>query len=166
MSTAETSETTTETTTETAEVSTSAGVGGIVGETFVTSFDGLLDVILREKNTLVKSNQNNADLFNQLQEFIKLKTTGVTQLDGAITAISSFVTEEAPEDDDHVVKLTELRTQRAKTVEEIQEADTQRRNIFNSITMTEGALQVLNQVLSKTNVGTETVEEGVTTEVE
>ena len=155
---------TTETTEETTE--TALGEGGIVGETFVTSFDGLLDVILRERNTLVKSNQNNADLFNQLQEFIKQKTTGVTQLDGAINALSSFVTEETPEDDEHVVKLTELKSQRVRTVEEIQEADTQRRNIFNSITMTEGALQVLNQVLSKTNVGTETVEEGVTTEVE
>lgn len=161
MNTAETSETTT----ETAEVETSAGVGGIVGETFITSFDDLIGAILQEKTILVKSNRRNADLFNQLQEFIKQKTTGVTQLDGAITALSSFVTEETPEDDEHVVKLTELKSQRVRTVGEIQEADTQRRNVFNSITMTEGALQVLNQVLSKTNVGTETVEEGVTTEV-
>tara|TARA_B000000557_G_scaffold175232_1_gene142666 strand:+ start:2405 stop:2887 length:483 start_codon:yes stop_codon:yes gene_type:complete len=153
---------TTETTEETTE--TVLGEGGIVGETFVTSFDGLLDLILRERNTLVKSNQNNADLFNQLQEFIKQKTTGVTQLDGAINALSSFVTEETPEDDEHVVKLTELKSQRVRTVEEIQEADTQRRNVFNSITMTEGALQVLNQVLSKTDVGTGNDGEGVTTE--
>lgn len=153
---------TTETTEETTE--TVLGEGGIAGETFVTSFDGLLDLILRERNTLVKSNQNNADLFNQLQEFIKQKTTGVTQLDGAINALSSFVTEETPEDDEHVVKLTELKSQRVRTVEEIQEADTQRRNVFNSITMTEGALQVLNQVLSKTDVGTGNDGEGVTTE--
>ena len=154
---------TTETTEET--TGTTSGEGGIVGETFITSLDGLISVILHERSTLVRSNQKNADLFNQLQEFIKQKTTGVTQLDGAINALSSFVTEETPEDDEHVVKLIELKSQRVRTVEEIQEADTQRRNVFNSITMTEGALQVLNQVLSKTDVGTGNDEEGVTTEV-
>ena len=135
---------TTEETMETTEETTEPvlGVGGIVGETFVTSLDGLISVILQERSTLVRSNQKNADLFNQLQEFIKQKSTGVTQLDGAITALSSFVTEETPEDDDHVVKLIELRTERERTVEQIQEADTQRRSVFNSITMTEGALQV------------------------
>lgn len=152
MSTAETSETTTneETTTETAEVSTSAGVGGIVGETFVTSFDGLLDVLLQQRNTLAKSNQSNADLFNRLQEFINEKTTGVTQVDGAISALSGFVTDETPEDDKHVVELNRLQSEREELLRELKNADQQRRNIFSTITMTEGALQVLKQVLSKT----------------
>ena len=152
MSTAETSETTTneETTTETAEVSTSAGVGGIVGETFVTSFDGLLDVLLQQRNTLAKSNQSNADLFNRLQEFINEKTTGVTQVDGAISALSGFVTDETPEDDKHVVELNRLQSEREELLKELKNADQQRRNIFSTITMTEGALQVLKQVLSKT----------------
>ena len=57
-----------------------------------------------------------------------------------------------------------MRSERERTVEQIQEADTQRRSVFNSITMTEGALQVLNQVLSKTDVGTGNDGEGVTTE--
>lgn len=116
----------------------------------VTTLGELVNVILSEKNTLQLSNQRNADLFNQLQEFITEKTTGVTQIDGAISALSSFVTDETPEDDQHVVRLTELRTERKSVVEQIQNADTQRRNIFNSITMTEGALQILNQVLSRT----------------
>lgn len=143
MSTAKTSETTT-------NEETVNGVGGIVEETFVTSFDGLLDVILQQRSTLVRSNQSNADLFNKLQEFINEKTTGVTQVDGAISALSGFVTDETPEDDKHVVELNRLQTEREELLEELKNADQQRRNIFSSITMTEGALQVLQQVLSKT----------------
>lgn len=143
MSTAETSETTT-------NEETVNSVGGIVGETFVTSFDGLLDVILQQRNTLAKSNQSNADLFNRLQEFINEKTTGVTQVDGAISALSGFVTDETPEDDKHVVELNRLQSEREELLKELKNADQQRRNIFSTITMTEGALQVLKQVLSKT----------------
>lgn len=143
MSTAETSETTT-------NEETVNSVGGIVGETFVTSFDGLLDVILQQRNTLAKSNQSNADLFNRLQEFINEKTTGVTQVDGAISALSGFVTDETPEDDKHVVELNRLQSEREELLRELKNADQQRRNIFSTITMTEGALQVLKQVLSKT----------------
>lgn len=124
----------------------------------VTTLGELVNVILSEKNTLQLSNQRNADLFNQLQDFITEKTTGVTQIDGAISALSSFVTDETPEDDQHVVRLTELRTERKSVVEQIQNADTQRRNIFNSITMTEGALQILNQVLSRTDVTTDVLD--------
>ena len=134
------------TTTETTETTETTNV--------VTTLGELVNVILSEKNTLQLSNQRNADIFNQLQEFITEKTTGVTQIDGAISALSSFVTDETPEDDQHVVRLTELRTERKSVVEQIQNADTQRRNIFNSITMTEGALQILNQVLSRTDVTT------------
>lgn len=165
---------TTETVTDTEETSeTTPGVGGIVGETApepITTLDELVDVIQTQRTALATSNQRNADLFNQIQDFITEKSTGVTQLDGAISAIAGFVTEETPEEDEHVVRLTELQTERAKTVEEIQNADTQRRNVFNSITMTEGALQILAQVLTTAGLSTDTTvadtEEGVTTEAE
>ena len=165
---------TTETVTDTEETSeTTPGVGGIVGETApepITTLDELVDVIQTQRAALATSNQRNADLFNQIQDFITEKSTGVTQLDGAISAIAGFVTEETPEEDEHVVRLTELQTERAKTVEEIQNADTQRRNVFNSITMTEGALQILAQVLTTAGLSTDTTvadtEEGVTTEAE
>tara|TARA_B100000131_G_C17859351_1_gene509362 strand:- start:62 stop:574 length:513 start_codon:yes stop_codon:yes gene_type:complete len=165
---------TTETVTDTEETSeTTPGVGGIVGETApepITTLDELVDVIQTQRTALATSNQRNADLFNQIQDFITEKSTGVTQLDGAISAIAGFVTEETPEEDEHVVRLNELQTERAKTVEEIQNADTQRRNVFNSITMTEGALQILAQVLTTAGLSTDTTvadaEEGVTTEAE
>lgn len=141
---------TTETeTTETTE--TTSGVGGIVGETYVTSLDGLISVILQERSTLVRSNQNNTELFNKLQEFITEKSNNVTQVDGAISALNGFVTEDTPSDDKHVVELTKLHNQRNDLISELKTADAQRRNIFSTITMTEGALQVLNQVLSKTD---------------
>ena len=165
---------TTETVTDTEETSeTTPGVGGIVGETApepITTLDELVDVIQTQRAALATSNQRNADLFNQIQDFITEKSTGVTQLDGAISAIAGSVTEETPEEDEHVVRLTELQTERAKTVEEIQNADTLRRNVFNSITMTEGALQILAQVLTTAGLSTDTTvadtEEGVTTEAE
>ena len=164
----------TETTTEATEVKqTPVGVGGIAGETApetVTTLDELIDVIQTQRTALATSNQRNADLFNQIQDFITEKSTGVTQLDGAISAVAGFVTEETPAEDEHVVRLNELQTERAKTVEEIQNADTQRRNVFNSITMTEGALQILAQVLTTAGLSTDTAdadtEEGVTTEAE
>lgn len=145
MSTTETSEITTETT------ETPAGAGGIVGETYVTSLDGLIDVILRERNALITSNQKNTDLFNRLQEFITEKSTGVTKVDGAISALSEFVTDETPEDDKHVAELNKLHHERNSLISELKTADIQRRNVFSTITMTEGALQVLGQVLSKTS---------------
>lgn len=165
---------TTETVTDTEEtVETTPGVGGIVGENApepITTFDGLVELIQTQRVALATSNQRNADLFNQIQDFITEKSTGVTQLDGAISAVAGFVTDETPEEDEHVVRLTELQTQRAKTVEEIQNADTQRRNVFNSITMTEGALQILSQVLTTAGLSTDTTvadtEEGATTEAE
>ena len=165
---------TTETVTDTEEtVETTPGVGGIVGENApepITTFDGLVELIQSQRVALATSNQRNADLFNQIQDFITEKSTGVTQLDGAISAVAGFVTDETPEEDEHVVRLTELQTQRAKTVEEIQNADTQRRNVFNSITMTEGALQILSQVLTTAGLSTDTTvadtEEGATTEAE
>ncbi len=165
---------TTETVTDTEEtVETTPGVGGIVGETApepITTLDELVELIQTQRVALATSNQRNADLFNQIQDFITEKSTGVTQLDGAISAVASFVTEETPQEDEHVVRLTELQTERAKTVEEIQNADTQRRNVFNSITMTEGALQILSQVLTTAGLSTDTTvadaEEGVTTEAE
>lgn len=145
MSTTETSEITTETT------ETPAGAGGIVGETYVTSLDGLISVILRERNALITSNQKNTDLFNRLQEFITEKSTGVTKVDGAISALSEFVTDETPEDDKHVAELNKLHHERNTLISELKTADIQRRNVFSTITMTEGALQVLGQVLSKTS---------------
>lgn len=148
MSTTETSETTTETN-ETTEIP--AGAGGIVGETYVTSLDGLISVILRERNALITSNQKNTDLFNRLQEFITEKSTGVTKVDGAISALSEFVTDETPEDDKHVAELNKLHHERNTLISELKTADIQRRNVFSTITMTEGALQVLGQVLSKTS---------------
>lgn len=165
---------TTETVTDTEEtVETTPGVGGIVGENApepITTFDGLVELIQSQRVALATSNQRNADLFNQIQDFITEKSTGVTQLDGAISAVAGFVTDETPEEDEHVVRLTELQTERAKTVEEIQNADTQRRNVFNSITMTEGALQILAQVLTTAGLSTDTTvadtEEGATTEAE
>ena len=173
----------TETTAETTEVKqTPVGVGGIAGETApetVTTLDELIDVIQTQRTALATSNQRNADLFNQIQDFITEKSTGVTQLDGAISAVAGFVTEETPAEDEHVVRLNELQTERAKTVEEIQNADTQRRNVFNSITMTEGALQILAQVLTTAGIttaaagatadaaeGAATAAEGATTEAE
>ncbi len=147
-----TTEETIETITETDEVKkTPVGVGGIVGESAVTSIDGLIDIILQQRTVLVSSNQKNTDLFNKLQEFITEKHTGVTQVDGAISALSGFVTEETPKDDKHVVELTKLHHERNSLISELKTADAQRRNIFSTITMTEGALQVLSQVLSKTN---------------
>ena len=165
---------TTETVTDTEEtVETTPGVGGIVGENApepITTFDGLVELIQSQRVALATSNQRNADLFNQIQDFITEKSTGITQLDGAISAVAGFVTDETPEEDEHVVRLTELKTERAKTVEEIQNADTQRRNVFNSITMTEGALQILSQVLTTAGLSTDTTvadtEEGATTEAE
>lgn len=146
-----TTEETTETT-ETTEVSeTSAGVGGIVGETSVSSLDQLIDVILQQRTVLIDSNQKNTELFNRLQEFITEKSTGVTQVDGAISALSGFITDETPEDDKHVVELAKLHHERNSLISELKTADAQRRNVFSTITMTEGALQVLSQVLSKTN---------------
>ena len=146
-------ETTNETTTatEVVETETEAGVGGIVGENAsatVETLDELVLIIRSQREMLVNSNQRNVNLFNQLQEFITEKSTGITQLDGAITAVSEFVNDDTAADDEHVVRLTELQNQRSKSVEQIQNADTQRRNVFNSITMTEGALQILTQVLS------------------
>ena len=148
-------ETTTETTTaaDAAETTAAAGVGGIAGVPTVKTLEGLVEIIQSQRTMLASSNQRNADLFNQLQEFITEKTTGVTQLDGAISAVSGFVNEETPSDDEHVVRLTELQTERARTVEQLQNADTQRRNVFNSITMTEGALQILAQVLTSAGLG-------------
>lgn len=142
-----TTEETIETTTETTEV----GVGGIVGETTVSSLDQLIDVILQQRTVLITSNQKNTDLFNKLQQFITEKSTGVTQVDGAISALSEFVTDETPEDDRHVVELARLHDERNSLISELKTADAQRRNVFSTITMTEGALQVLTQVLSKTN---------------
>lgn len=149
MSTTETSETTTEETVDTTE--TTAGVGGIVGETHVKSLDGLIDVILQERNALISSNQRNTDLFNKLQEFITEKSTGVTKVDGAISALSGFVTEDTPDSDRHVEELNRLQLERNELITELRTADAQRRNIFSTITMTEGALQILGQVLSKTD---------------
>jgi len=169
-------ETTTETTTaaDAAETTTTeAGVGGLGGPPAVETLEGLVDLIQSQRSMLANSNQKNADTFNQLQKFITEKTTGVSELDGAISAVAGFVTEETPADDEHVVRLTELQTERARTVEQLQNADTQRRNIFNSITMTEGALQILAQVLTSAGLGEETAEsatataeEGAGTEVE
>lgn len=137
----------------------------------------LVDLILSSRQSLSTSNQRNTDVFNKIQNFITEKSNGVTQLDGAISALSSFVTEETPEDDEHVVKLNQLTSERVKIVEQLQNADSQRRSVFNNITMTEGALQILSQVLdsaglSTTEVSVETsddvteTEEGVNTEVE
>lgn len=180
-------ETTTETTAASAAEETAAaaatadsaeaGVGGIVGEKApepITTLDEMVGLIQSQRSVLASSNQRNADLFNQLQEFITEKSTGVTQLDGAISAIAGFVTEETPQDDEHVLRLTELQTERTRTVEQLQNADTQRRNVFNSITMTEGALQILAQVLTSAGLTEATADdavdaanaEGVTTEAE
>ena len=164
------------------EETTTAGVGGIVGEMKpepITTLEELVNLILTSRQSLSTSNKKNADVFNQIQNFITEKSNGVTQLDGAISALSSFVTEETPEDDEHVVKLNQLTSERSKIVEQLQNADTQRRNVFNSITMTEGALQILGQVLTSAGleeVNVEDVEttaadevatdEGVTTEAE
>ena len=158
-------ETTTETTTatEAETTTTAAGVGGIAGIPTVETLEGLVEIIQSQRSMLASSNQRNADLFNQLQEFITEKTTGVTQLDGAISAVSGFVNDETPADDEHVVRLTELQTERARTVEQLQNADTQRRNVFNSITMTEGALQILAQVLTSAGLGEETAESATAT---
>ena len=94
----------------------------------------------------------------------------VANNNSAISAVAGFVTEETPADDEHVVRLTELQDERARTVEQLQNADTQRRNIFNSITMAEGALQILAQVLTSAGLGEETAEsattEGAGTEAE
>ncbi len=68
----------------------------------------LVDLILSSRQSLSTSNQRNTDVFNKIQNFITEKSNGVTQLDGAISALSSFVTEETPEDDEHVVKLNQL----------------------------------------------------------
>jgi len=157
-------ETTNETTAADAAetTTTAAGVGGIAGVPTVKTLEGLVDLIQSQRSMLANSNQKNADTFNQLQKFITEKTTGVSELDGAISAVAGFVTEETPADDEHVVRLTELQTERARTVEQLQNADTQRRNIFNSITMTEGALQILAQVL--TSAGLEGAAEGAATE--
>jgi hypothetical protein len=165
----ETTETTTaadaaETTTATADAAaggaaapaTTAGVGGIAGVPTVQTLEGLIELIQSQRSVLANSNQRNADTFNQLQKFITEKTTGVSELDGAISAVAGFVTEETPADDEHVVRLTELQDERARTVEQLQNADTQRRNVFNSITMTEGALQILAQVLSSAGLAEET----------
>ena len=149
---------------------TTAGVGGIAGVPTVQTLEGLVELIQSQRSVLANSNQKNADTFNQLQKFITEKTTGVSELDGAISAVAGFVTEETPADDEHVVRLTELQDERARTVEQLQNADTQRRNIFNSITMTEGALQILAQVLTSAGLGEETAEsattEGAGTEAE
>lgn len=151
-------ETTTETTTaaDVAETTT-AGVGERTPPT-VTTLEGLVELIQSQRSVLANSNQRNADTFNQLQKFITEKTTGVSELDGAISAVAGFVTEDTPDDDQHVVRLTELQTERARTVEQLQNADTQRRNIFNSITMTEGALQILAQVLTSAGLGSAAAE--------
>ena len=141
---------------------TTAGVGGIAGVPTVQTLEGLIELIQSQRSVLANSNQKNADTFNQLQKFITEKTTGVSELDGAISAVAGFVTEETPADDEHVVRLTELQTERARTVEQLQNADTQRRNVFNSITMTEGALQILAQVLTSAGLGEETAEAATT----
>ena len=168
-------ETTNETTAADAAetTTTAAGVGGLGGPPAVETLEGLVDLIQSQRSMLANSNQKNADTFNQLQKFITEKTTGVSELDGAISAVAGFVTEETPADDEHVVRLTELQTERARTVEQLQNADTQRRNIFNSITMTEGALQILAQVLTSAGLAEETAEaapaaaeEGAGTEAE
>ena len=153
-------ETTNETTAADAAetTTTAAGVGGLGGPPAVETLEGLVDLIQSQRSMLANSNQKNADTFNQLQKFITEKTTGVSELDGAISAVAGFVTEETPADDEHVVRLTELQTERARTVEQLQNADTQRRNIFNSITMTEGALQILAQVLTSAGLAEETAE--------
>ena len=151
----------------TAAPATTAGVGGIAGVPSVQTLEGLVDLIQSQRSVLANSNQKNADTFNQLQKFITEKTTGVSELDGAITAVAGFVSEETPADDEHVVRLTELQTERARTVEQLQNADTQRRNVFNSITMTEGALQILAQVLTSAGVEAEeaaAIAETVTTD--
>ena len=152
---------------------TTTGVGGIAGTPTVETLEGLIELIQSQRSVLANSNQKNADTFNQLQKFITEKTTGVSELDGAISAVAGFVTEETPADDEHVVRLTELQTERARTVEQLQNADTQRRNVFNSITMTEGALQILAQVLTSAGLVEETAEtatsateEGAGTEAE
>jgi len=142
-------ETTNETAVVTESVETEAGIVGKNAVATVETLDELVLIIRSQREMLVNSNQRNVNLFNQLQEFITEKSTGITQLDGAITAVSEFVNDDTSTDDEHVVKLTELQNQRSKSVEQIQNADTQRRNVFNSITMTEGALQILTQVLSK-----------------
>ena len=161
----ETTETTTtaadaaETTTAeavTAEATTTPGSGGLGGPPTVQTLEGMIELIQSQRSVLANSNQRNADTFNQLQKFITEKTTGVSELDGAISAVAGFVTEETPADDEHVVRLTELQDERARTVEQLQNADTQRRNVFNSITMTEGALQILAQVLSSAGLVEET----------
>ena len=153
---------------------TTAGVGGIAGVPTVATLEGMIELIQSQRSVLANSNQKNADTFNQLQKFITEKTTGVSELDGAISAVAGFVTEETPADDEHVVRLTELQTERAQAVEQLQNADTQRRNVFNSITMTEGALQILAQVLTSAGLSEETAEaatasateEGTPTEAE
>ncbi len=172
-----------ETTTETTAVdaattdSAEAGVGGIVGERApepITTLEELVNLILTSRQSLSTSNERNANVFNQIQNFITEKSNGVTQLDGAISALSSFVTEDTPEDDEHVVKLNQLTAERSKIVEQLQNADTQRRNVFNSITMTEGALQILSQVLTSAGLeetvadvaGEIEAEEGATLEAE
>lgn len=145
-----------ETTNET--IAADAAETTTAADSAVETLEGLVDLIQSQRSVLANSNQKNADTFNQLQKFITEKTTGVSELDGAISAVAGFVTEETPADDEHVVRLTELQTERARTVEQLQNADTQRRNIFNSITMTEGALQILSQVLTSAGLVEETAE--------
>ena len=124
-----------------------AGVGGIVGDRPVSNLQELVDVILDKRETLSDNNQKNVEIFNQLQKIAVNLNNSLTVLNGAIAGISEFVTEETPEDDNHIVRLEELKSNRTVAIEELKLTNSKRNLLISTIQANEITLGVLNSIL-------------------
>lgn len=112
----------------------------------------VVDLMTTERDRLVDTNQKNVEVFNELQRITARITNSLSVLDGAIAGISEFVTAETTQEDAHVTRLEELRTQRQATVDELRKANSQRTLLITTIQATEMSLGVLNNILQATGV--------------
>lgn len=121
--------------------------GGIVGEEHIKTLPELLDIILSKRQVLLDSNQKNIEIFNELQKISVKIVSNLKILDGAIAGISEFITEDTPENDEHVIRLNELKNGRISSIEELKLANSKRNLLINNIQSNEMVLNVLNSIL-------------------
>ena len=136
--------------TETEETeNTQLGTGGLATVPVVGNLDQLVNVIVDKRESLVNANQRNVEVFNELQRVTAKIVNSLTVLDGAISGISEFVTEETSEDDAHVVRLRELQENKSAAIQELKHANSKRTLLITSIQATEISLGLLNSILER-----------------
>ena len=130
-----------------AHATETSGVGGIVGDRPVNNLQELVDVILDKREVLSDNNQKNVEIFNELQKIAVKLNNSLTVLNGAIAGISEFVTDDTPEDDNHVIRLEELKGNRTVAIEELKLTNSKRNLLISTIQANEITLNVLNSIL-------------------